>query len=61
MLGCVTALVIDEDVEAGYWCARAEWAEALVAELRAGKAGLSARAAELAGVSRSRIRTSSQW
>jgi hypothetical protein len=34
---------------AGYWRARAERAEALVAELRADKAGLSARVVELAG------------
>jgi transposase len=41
--------VIDEDVDAGYWRARAERAEALVAELRAENAGLTARVAELAG------------
>ena len=41
--------MIDEDVEAGYWRARAERAEALVAELRAENAGLTARVAELAG------------
>jgi len=45
----VTALAIDEDVEAGYWRARAGRAEALVAELRAENAGLTARVAELAG------------
>ena len=49
MLGCVTAPVIDEDVDAGYWRARAGQAEALVAELRATNAGLTARVAELAG------------
>ncbi len=49
MLGRVPALVIDEDVDAGYWRARAERAEALVAELRADKAGLNERVAELAG------------
>ena len=49
MLGCVTAPVIDEDVDAGYWRARAGQAEALVAELRAENAGLTARVAELAG------------
>ena len=49
MLGCVPAPVIDEDVAAGYWRARAERAEALVAELRAENAGLTARVAELAG------------
>jgi transposase len=49
VLGCVTAPVIDEDVEAGYWRARAGRAEALVAELRAENAGLTARVAELAG------------
>ena len=43
------APVIDEDVDAGYWRARAGRAEALVAELRAENAGLSARVAELAG------------
>jgi len=32
VLGRVPAPVIDEDVEAGYWRARAEWAEALVPE-----------------------------
>ena len=41
--------VIDEDVDAGYWRARAERAETLVAELRAENAGLNARVAELAG------------
>jgi len=41
--------VIDEDVDAGYWRARAERAEALVAELRAENAGLTVRVAELAG------------
>jgi len=35
VLGGVTAPVIDEDVDAGYWRARAGQAEALVAELRA--------------------------
>ena len=49
MLSCVPALVIDEDVDAGYWRARAGRAEALVAELRAENAGLNARVAELAG------------
>jgi hypothetical protein len=49
VLGCVTAPVIDEGVDAGYWRARAERAELLVAELRADKAGLNARVAELAG------------
>jgi transposase len=48
VLGCVPVPVIDEDVEAGYWRARAERAEALVTELRADKAGLNARVAELA-------------
>ena len=43
------APVIDEDVEAGYWRVRAGRAEALVAELRAENAGLTARVAELAG------------
>ncbi len=43
------AAVIDEDVEAGYWRARAGRAEALAAELRAGNAGLTERVAELAG------------
>ena len=43
------APVIDEDVDAGYWRARAGRAEALVAELRAENAGLNARVAELAG------------
>ena len=47
MLGCVPAPVVDED--AGYWPARAERAEMLVAELRADKAGLTERVAELAG------------
>jgi len=42
-------LVVDEGVDAGYWRARAERAEALVLELRAGNAGLSERLAELAG------------
>ena len=41
--------MIDEDVDAGYWRARAGRAEALVAELRAENAGLNARVAELAG------------
>ncbi len=41
--------VIDADVESGYWRARAERAEALVAELRAENAGLTARVAELSG------------
>ncbi|HEX9358436.1 MAG TPA: IS66 family transposase, partial [Streptosporangiaceae bacterium] len=45
----MTAPVIDEDVDAGYWRARAERAEMLVAELRADKAGLNERVAELAG------------
>jgi transposase len=45
----VPAPVIDEDVDAGYWRARAGRAEALVAELRAENAGLTARVAELAG------------
>ena len=49
MLSCVPAPVIDEDVDAGYWRARAGRAEALVAELRAENAGLNARVAELAG------------
>jgi transposase len=49
VLGCVPAPVIDEDVAVGYWRARAERAEALVAELRAENAGLNARVAELAG------------
>jgi transposase len=49
VLGCVPAPVIDEDVEAGYWRARAGRAEALAAELRAENAGLTARVAELAG------------
>ena len=49
MLGCVPAPVIDEDVDAGYWRARAERAEALVLELRAGNAGLNERVAALAG------------
>jgi hypothetical protein len=49
VLGRVTAPVIDEDVAAGYWRARAGRAEALVAELRADKAGLNERVAELAG------------
>ena len=49
MLGRVPAPVIDEDVEAGYWRARAGRAEALVAELRAENTGLTARVAELAG------------
>ena len=48
-MGCVPAPLINKDAEAGYWRARAERAEALVAELRADKAGLSARVAELAG------------
>ena len=41
--------MIDEDVDAGYWRARAGQAEALVAELRADKAGLNERVAELSG------------
>jgi hypothetical protein len=41
--------VIDEDVDTGYWRARAERAEALVLELRAEKARLNERVAELAG------------
>ena len=41
--------MIDEDIAAGYWRARAGRAEALVAELRAENAGLTARVAELAG------------
>ena len=41
--------MINEDVEAGYWRARAGRAEALAAELRAENAGLTARVAELAG------------
>jgi transposase len=45
----VPAPVIDEDVDAGYWRARAGRAEALVAELRAENARLNARVAELAG------------
>jgi hypothetical protein len=49
VLGCVPAPVVDEDVDAGYWRARAERAEMLVAELRADKAGLTERVAELAG------------
>jgi transposase len=48
VLGCVPAPVLDEDVDAGYWRARAERAEALVLELRADKAGLNARVAGLA-------------
>ncbi|MGB6583878.1 MAG: IS66 family transposase [Streptosporangiaceae bacterium] len=44
------APVIDEDVDAGYWRARAGRAEALVAELRAENAGLNARVAENAGL-----------
>ncbi len=43
------APVIDEDIAASYWRARAGRAEALVAELRAENAGLTARVAELAG------------
>ena len=43
------ALVADEDVDAGYWRARAERAEILAAELQADKAGLNERVAELAG------------
>ena len=39
----------DEEVDTGYWRARAERAEALAAELRADKAGLNERVAELAG------------
>src|SRR5271170_7906920 len=46
--GGVPVPVIDEDVDAGYWRARAGRAEALVAELRAENAGLTARVAELA-------------
>jgi transposase len=49
VLGCVTAPVIDEDVDAGYWRARAGRAEVLVAGLRADKAGLNERVASLAG------------
>jgi transposase len=49
VLGCVPAPVIDEDVEAGYWRARAGRAEALVAELQADNARLTGRVAELAG------------
>jgi hypothetical protein len=49
VLGCVAAPVIDEDVEAGYWRARAGRAEALVAELQADNARLNERVAELAG------------
>jgi hypothetical protein len=49
VLGCVPVPVVDEDVAAGYWRARAGRAEALVAELRAENAGLAARVAELAG------------
>ena len=41
--------MIDEDIAACYWRARAGRAEALVAELRAENAGLNARVAELAG------------
>ncbi len=41
--------VIDEDADVGYWRARAVRAEALVAELRAENAGLTARVAALAG------------
>jgi len=49
VLDRVPVPVIDEDVEAGYWRARAERAEALAAGLRAENAGLTARVAELAG------------
>ncbi len=57
MLGQVSLVpVIDEDVDVGYWRARAGRAEARVVELeaataalRADKAGLNARVAELAG------------
>ena len=45
----MVAPVIDEDVEAGYWRARAGRAEALAAELRAENARLTERVAELAG------------
>ncbi len=52
----MTAPVIDEDVDAGYWRARAEQAEArageleaVAAALRAERDGLNARVAELAG------------
>jgi len=48
VLGCVPVPLIDEDVDSGYWRARAERAESLVTELRADKAGLNARVAELA-------------
>jgi transposase len=41
--------VIDEDVEAGYWRARAERAEARAGKLEAERDELSARVAELAG------------
>jgi hypothetical protein len=47
VLDGVHAPVIDEDVAAGYWRARAEQAEALVAELRAENAGLTERMAAL--------------
>jgi len=49
VLGCVPSPVIDQDVEAGYWRARAGRAEALVAKLQAENAGLTAQVAELAG------------
>jgi transposase len=49
VLGCVPSPVIDQDVEAGYWRARAGRAEALVAGLQAENAGLTAQVAELAG------------
>jgi transposase len=57
VLGHVSSVpVIDEDVDVGYWRARAGRAEARVVELeaataalRADKAGLNARVAELAG------------
>ena len=56
MLGDVFPVqVIDEDADVGYWRARAGRAEARVTELEAatagcgGKAGLTARVAELAG------------
>jgi uncharacterized coiled-coil DUF342 family protein len=52
----VAAPVIDRDVDAGYWRARAERAEAragelevVAAALRAERDGLTARVAELAG------------
>ena len=56
VLDCVPVPVIDEDVEAGYWRARAERAEARAgkleaetAALRAERDELNARVAELAG------------